>query len=184
MSRHWVVGASPIILLAKTRHLDLLPASADVLLIPKAVAEEIRQGPSDDPAGPGPGMARRGKRQFESPQGRCRRSSPVGPGGANPARARAARLRLEGQVGDIRPVKNVGAAAPPYHRDPTGNGQGTSAQLPDLLPDSPDEGAGLHHSHSVVASWVVADVVGDKEVAFMIDRAREVNLVLRVGALN
>ena len=50
MSRHWVVDASPIILLAKTGHLDLLPASADELLIPKAVAEEIRQGPSDDPA--------------------------------------------------------------------------------------------------------------------------------------
>jgi len=50
MSRHWVVDASPIILLAKPGHLDLLPASADELLIPEAVAEEIRQGPSDDPA--------------------------------------------------------------------------------------------------------------------------------------
>lgn len=50
MSRHWVVDASPIILLAKTGHLDLLPATADELLIPKAVAEEIRQAASDDPA--------------------------------------------------------------------------------------------------------------------------------------
>jgi hypothetical protein len=50
MSRHWVVDASPIILLTKTGHLDLLPASADALLIPEAVAEEIRKGPSDDPA--------------------------------------------------------------------------------------------------------------------------------------
>jgi predicted nucleic acid-binding protein len=50
MSRHWVVDVSPIILLAKTGHLDLLPATADKLLIPKAVAEEIRQAPSDDPA--------------------------------------------------------------------------------------------------------------------------------------
>lgn len=50
MNRHWVVDASPIILLAKTGHLDLLPAAADNLLIPKAVAEEVRQAPSDDPA--------------------------------------------------------------------------------------------------------------------------------------
>ena len=50
MSRHWVVDASPIILLAKTGHLVLLPATADKLLIPKSVAEEIRQAPSDDPA--------------------------------------------------------------------------------------------------------------------------------------
>ncbi|MEF8795833.1 MAG: hypothetical protein V5A48_05215 [Salinivenus sp.] len=50
MRRHWVVDASPIILLAKTGHLVLLPATADTLLIPKAVAEEIRQAPSDDPA--------------------------------------------------------------------------------------------------------------------------------------
>jgi len=50
MRRHWVVDASPIILLAKTGHLDLLPATADTLLIPEAVAEEIRRAPSDDPA--------------------------------------------------------------------------------------------------------------------------------------
>lgn len=50
MSRHWVADASPIILLAKTGHLDLLPASADELLIPEAVAEEIRHAPPDDPA--------------------------------------------------------------------------------------------------------------------------------------
>jgi predicted nucleic acid-binding protein len=50
MSRHWVVDASPIILLAKTGHLVLLPTTTDKLLIPKAVAEEIRQAPSDDPA--------------------------------------------------------------------------------------------------------------------------------------
>lgn len=50
MSRSWVVDASPIILLAKTGRLDLLSASAEDLLIPQAVAEEVRQGPSEDPA--------------------------------------------------------------------------------------------------------------------------------------
>lgn len=50
MSRRWVVDASPLILLAKAGRLDLLSVSVDELLIPEAVAEEIRQGPPEDPA--------------------------------------------------------------------------------------------------------------------------------------
>lgn len=50
MSRRWVTDASPIILLAKTGRLDLLSACTEELLIPEAVAEEVRQAPDDDPA--------------------------------------------------------------------------------------------------------------------------------------
>lgn len=50
MSRHWVVDASPIILLAKTGRLDLLSACADEVLIPAAVAEEVKQADASDPA--------------------------------------------------------------------------------------------------------------------------------------
>ena len=40
-SKHWVVNASPLILLGKTQHLDLLAALADVVVIPQAVANEV-----------------------------------------------------------------------------------------------------------------------------------------------
>jgi predicted nucleic acid-binding protein len=49
MGRHWVVDASPIILLAKTGHVDLLSACAEVL-VPEAVAEEVEQASADDAA--------------------------------------------------------------------------------------------------------------------------------------
>ena len=50
MSRYWVVDASPIILLAKAGRPELLSTCADRLLIPAAVAEEVRAAESDDPA--------------------------------------------------------------------------------------------------------------------------------------
>lgn len=50
MSRHWVVDASPIILLAKTGHLNLLTACPDELLVPRPVAGEVEQANTDDPA--------------------------------------------------------------------------------------------------------------------------------------
>ena len=50
MSRRWVVDASPIILLAKIGRPDLLSASAEEVLVPAVVAEEIRQGEDEDPA--------------------------------------------------------------------------------------------------------------------------------------
>jgi len=47
---YWVVNASRIIALAKVDRLDLLLSSARTLIIPEAVAEEIRAGPAGDPA--------------------------------------------------------------------------------------------------------------------------------------
>ncbi len=46
----WVVNASPIITLAKIGRLDLLLSDNRRLIIPEAVAEEIEEGPVDDPA--------------------------------------------------------------------------------------------------------------------------------------
>ena len=50
MSRRWVADASPIILLAKAGRPGLLSVPAQDLLVPEVVAEEIRQGPPEDPA--------------------------------------------------------------------------------------------------------------------------------------
>lgn len=50
MGKRWVVDASPTVLLAKTNRAGLLPACTEKLLIPEAVAEEVRRGSSDDPA--------------------------------------------------------------------------------------------------------------------------------------
>jgi len=50
MNRRWVTDASPIILLAKTGRIDLLPACTEEFLIPEAVAEEVRRASADDPA--------------------------------------------------------------------------------------------------------------------------------------
>ncbi len=50
MSERWVVNASPLILLAKVGHADLLVELADEIAIPEAVADEIRAGPEGDPA--------------------------------------------------------------------------------------------------------------------------------------
>jgi predicted nucleic acid-binding protein len=47
---HWVVNASPLITLAKARHLALLTALATEVLIPEAVVAEVRGGPATDPA--------------------------------------------------------------------------------------------------------------------------------------
>ncbi len=44
-SNPWVVNASPLILLGKTRHLDLLAALADTVVIPQAVAREVGAKP-------------------------------------------------------------------------------------------------------------------------------------------
>ena len=40
-----VVNASPLILLGKTRHLDLLAALADTVVVPQAVAKEVGAKP-------------------------------------------------------------------------------------------------------------------------------------------
>jgi len=51
VSRKWVVNASPLILLGKIGHLDLLRALSFELVIPSGVAREVLEGPEDDPAG-------------------------------------------------------------------------------------------------------------------------------------
>lgn len=44
-SRCWVANASPLILLGKTDHLDLLAGLANAVLVPQAVADEIGAKP-------------------------------------------------------------------------------------------------------------------------------------------
>jgi predicted nucleic acid-binding protein len=46
----WVANASPVIVLAKAGHLDLLKDLPDELLLPEAVVAEILAGPASDPA--------------------------------------------------------------------------------------------------------------------------------------
>jgi predicted nucleic acid-binding protein len=48
--RKWVIDASPLILLAKVDKIHLLSSLPDALSIPTSVAEEIQEGPDDDPA--------------------------------------------------------------------------------------------------------------------------------------
>ncbi len=50
MSDIWVINASPVIALAKAKSLHILSESNRELIIPDAVAEEIRQGPPQDAA--------------------------------------------------------------------------------------------------------------------------------------
>ena len=50
MAETWAANASPVIVLAKAGHLDLVGKLCDVILLPDAVAEEILAGPPDDPA--------------------------------------------------------------------------------------------------------------------------------------
>jgi len=50
MNRHWVADASPIILLSKANHSNLLLTCADRLLVPAVVAEEVRNADEEDPA--------------------------------------------------------------------------------------------------------------------------------------
>jgi predicted nucleic acid-binding protein len=47
-SNPWVVNASPLILLGKTGHLELLVALADTLLVPQAVAKEVGAKPDGE----------------------------------------------------------------------------------------------------------------------------------------
>lgn len=50
MDRHWVVNASPVIVLAKVGHVDFLPALCKELVIPSRAAEEIKGGNPTDPS--------------------------------------------------------------------------------------------------------------------------------------
>lgn len=50
MFEPWVVNASPLILLGKVKHLDLIAQLSKSFVIPEAVATEILAGPPDDPA--------------------------------------------------------------------------------------------------------------------------------------
>jgi predicted nucleic acid-binding protein len=50
MSRKWIVDASPVILLTKIGQAELLSSCSEEVLIPAAVAEEIRQPDEMDPA--------------------------------------------------------------------------------------------------------------------------------------
>ena len=50
MSKKWVVNASPLILLANVDHLPLLDALCADMVVPAAVAREIRAGPRKDAA--------------------------------------------------------------------------------------------------------------------------------------
>lgn len=50
MSERWAIDASPLILLAKINHLDLLDQLSLSFVVPDAVVAEILAGPPDDPA--------------------------------------------------------------------------------------------------------------------------------------
>ena len=60
MGSRWIVNSSPIIVLARLGHADLLLRLSPELVIPAAVAEEVAKGPADDPGrlwATGPGRA-------------------------------------------------------------------------------------------------------------------------------
>ena len=46
--RQWVLNASPLILLGKAGHIGLLEALCSEMVIPAAVAAEVRAGPRRD----------------------------------------------------------------------------------------------------------------------------------------
>ena len=50
MSNKWVVNASPFILLAKASQIEALPKLTEQLVVPSGVADEIGEGPENDPA--------------------------------------------------------------------------------------------------------------------------------------
>lgn len=50
MSDYWVVNASPLIVLGKTGQLELLRNLSSKIIVPNAVADEIKAGPENDPA--------------------------------------------------------------------------------------------------------------------------------------
>lgn len=58
MTEHWIIDASPLILLGKAGQLDWLPQMGRIL-VPGSVATEVAAGSPDDPA----------RRWLEAPQG-------------------------------------------------------------------------------------------------------------------
>ena len=50
MNRRWIVNASPLILLGKIGHIALLSELADELIVPEAVAREVRAKPNGERA--------------------------------------------------------------------------------------------------------------------------------------
>lgn len=50
MSRRWVINASPLIILAKVAHISLISEMCEEVIVPAGVAQEIDQGPENDPA--------------------------------------------------------------------------------------------------------------------------------------
>lgn len=58
MTEHWIIDASPLILLGKAGQLDWLPQIGSIV-VPKSVALEVAAGSLDDPA----------RRWLEAPQG-------------------------------------------------------------------------------------------------------------------
>lgn len=58
MTEHWIIDASPLILLGKAGQLDWLPQIGNIA-VPKSVALEVAAGSPDDPA----------RRWLEAPQG-------------------------------------------------------------------------------------------------------------------
>ena len=50
MAEHWVLNASPLIVLCRVGQEELFFALADELAVPRAVAIEVEAGPSDDAA--------------------------------------------------------------------------------------------------------------------------------------
>lgn len=50
MGDRWILNASPLIVLARIDRTDLLFALADEIVVPRAVASEIKAGPASDPA--------------------------------------------------------------------------------------------------------------------------------------
>ena len=50
MTERWVVNASPLIVLGKIGRIELICSLADEFFVPIGVAEELGDGPADDPA--------------------------------------------------------------------------------------------------------------------------------------
>jgi len=50
MGEHWIVNASPLIVLAKVGMAELLVAVPDSLVTSQVVADEVLRGPAEDPA--------------------------------------------------------------------------------------------------------------------------------------
>lgn len=50
MDRRWVIDAGPLIILGKLAHIGLLDSLSPYWIVPAGVAQEIGQGPPQDPA--------------------------------------------------------------------------------------------------------------------------------------